>query len=112
MVKLAKQHSGDLSNVKSQISSYSTTLDNLRQDLESISVEPGQDGGNHRIFNYLEKDEDKKKFSGLIAEAITKEMTYAEIDDFLSKSLPKEIDVIIKDHPSLTKQYIRDCKNS
>ena len=110
-VSLAKQHGGELNNVKSEISSYSSVVDELRQKIENVSVDSTESHGNHRIFNYLEKDEDKKKFADLIAEAISKDLTYAEIDDFLSKSLSKKVDTIIKEHPSLTKQYIRDCKN-
>jgi uncharacterized protein (DUF2267 family) len=64
-----------------------------------------------RIFTYLEKDADKKQLAKLVAEAVEKNMTYAEINSFLSKSLPKKVDTIIKEHPSLTKEYIRECKN-
>ncbi len=110
-IKLAKQQGNELNTVKSEISSYSSVVAELRQMIESVSVDSTEIHEHHRIFNYLEKDEDKKKFAELIAEAITKELTYAEIDEFLSKSLSKEVDTAIKEHPSLTKQYIRDCKN-
>ncbi len=111
-VKLAKQQSFELSKVETQISSYSSAIDDLQQKLESKTAEPVTGSENHRIFNYLEKDADKKKFAKLIGEAIAKEMTYTEIDTFLTKSLSKDADTIIKEHPSLTKQYIRDCKNT
>ncbi len=110
-IKLAKQQGNELNTVKSEISSYSSVVAELRQMIESVSVDSTEIHEHHRIFNYLEKDEDKKKFAELIAEAITKELTYAEIDEFLSKSLSKEVDTTIKEHPSLTKQYIRACKN-
>ncbi len=109
-IKLAKQYSSELKKTDAQLSSCTAAIDELRQKLESEKTQPAS-YGNHRIFNYLEKDEDKKKFADLIAEAIESEMTYAEIDNFLSKSLSKSVDTKIKEHPSLTKQYIRDCKN-
>lgn len=66
----------------------------------------------HRIFSYIEKDSDKEQFTNLINEAVEKGMTYAEIDSFLSESMTKKVDAIIKEHPSLTKAYIRSCKNN
>lgn len=66
----------------------------------------------YRIFAYLEKDTDKTQVIKYVAEAVEKNMTYAEMDSFFAKSLPKKVNAILKDHPSLTKEYIRSCKNS
>ena len=37
-------------------------------------------------------------------------MTYAQIDEHLTKTVPPELDKIIKDHPALTKNYIRNLR--
>jgi chromosome segregation ATPase len=62
------------------------------------------------IFSYIESDENQTLFIKKIEEALAKEMTYAQIDDYLSANLPAELDKIIKDHPALTKNYIRNLR--
>jgi chromosome segregation ATPase len=64
----------------------------------------------HRIFSYLEDSKDQKLFAEKVQEAVNNDMTYAEIDEFLTASLSKKTDTIIKDHPSLTKDYVRHTK--
>jgi len=60
------------------------------------------------IFTYIDKKEEQTLFIQKVEEALIQEMTYAQIDDYLTKTLPPALDKIIKDHPSLTKSYIRD----
>lgn len=67
-----------------------------------------QEGG---IFSYIENDDDKDFFIAAVEEAVEKEMTYAQIDAFLTDNLSEELDKIIKDHPSLTKDFIRSKRN-
>ena len=55
----------------------------------------------------IESDDDKELFIAAVEEAVSKEMTYAQIDEFLSEQLAAELYQIIKDHPSLTKDFIR-----
>ena len=115
--QIIRQHSTSLENIDKKIASYVKELadittqintfaeeENVQQEQEATSTDQ------HRIFSYFENQEDKDKLADLIKEAVTKEMTYAETDTFLSKSLPKKLDAIIKEHPSLTKDYIRDCR--
>ena len=45
-----------------------------------------------------------------IQQALVQDMTYAQIDDHLTNSLPFECDKIIKDHPALTRNYIRNLR--
>lgn len=111
-----KRISKEISAVQGDITTISEGLEELRASFsqsDNSSKEPSDSVGEEdfRIFAYLEKDADKKQFVKCVAEAIEKNMTYAEIDDFLTKSLPKKVDSIIKEHPSLTKEYIRECKN-
>lgn len=62
------------------------------------------------IFSYIKNDSDKNVFIKVIKEALSQEMTYSQIDEFLSKNLDPELNKIVKDHPSLTKNYIRNLK--
>lgn len=107
-----------LSASQSDIQLLSSGVDELRNNLIQLKESSEKkesavsEKEEHRIFSYLEKETDKKQFAKLIEEAVQENMTYAEIDEFLSKSLPKKVDEIIKEHPSLTKEYIRDQKNS
>ncbi len=82
-----------------------TLLDRIKT-LESGNQQAPTSG----IFTYIEKEQDQTLFIQAIEEALNKEMTYAQIDEFLSASLPKDLDKIIKDHPALTKNYIRDLR--
>lgn len=62
------------------------------------------------IFTYIEKKDDQSLFIEKVQEALVQEMTYAQIDDYLTNSLPVELDKIIKDHPKLTRNYIRNLR--
>jgi len=75
--------------------------------LESSGSKPAPTSG---IFTYIEKDVDQSLFMQKVEEALSRELTYAQIDEFLTSNLPPELDKIIKDHPSLTKNYIRDLR--
>jgi hypothetical protein len=62
------------------------------------------------IFTYIEEQENQSLFIEKVQEALAQEMTYAQIDEYLTNSLPQELDKIIKDHPALTKNYIRNLR--
>lgn len=62
------------------------------------------------IFTYIDNDEYQMVFITTVEEALKQEMTYAEIDDYLSNMLPPDLDKIIKGHPSLTRNYIRNLR--
>lgn len=62
------------------------------------------------IFSYIEKEQDQSLFIEKVEEALTQEMTYAQMDEYLTKTLSPELDRIIKDHPALTKNYIRNLR--
>ncbi|MFN2354458.1 MAG: hypothetical protein ABR512_08040 [Desulfopila sp.] len=98
----------DLGSLKSSVETLTSTIEQLKSTSAPQHSDIDLD---HRIFTYLEQHKDKIEFAQLIAEAVQQNMTYAEIDDFLSESLSDEIDAIIKEHPSLTKEYIRELKN-
>jgi len=84
-------------------------LRSLKEPTEELSQNPQEEP---RLFAYIEEQQYRKQIGELVDEALAEDMTYAEIDDFLSQSLPQEIDTILKEHPSLTKDFIRNRKNS
>ncbi len=88
-----------------------------REELEGVierlnSFEPGQKQTptTSGIFSYIEKDKYQALFIEKVEEALTRELTYAQIDEYLSTQLPPDLVKIIKDHPSLTKNYIRSLR--
>lgn len=74
--------------------------------LES-SIKPAPVSG---IFSYIEKETDQSLFIQKVESALSQERTYAQIDEYLTANLPPELDKIIKDHPALTKNYIRSIR--
>ncbi len=62
------------------------------------------------ILAYIEKDEEQILFIQKVEEALGQDMTYAQIDEYLTNNLPQDLDKIIKEHPALTKNYIRNLR--
>ena len=85
-----------------RISSFSKRLDDLENSLKQ-SPTAG-------IFSYIESKEDQNQFAKAVEEAVSQDMTYSQIDAFLTEKLNPELDRIIKEHPALTKTYIRNKK--
>ena len=85
-----------------EIENLMERLNNLESGLKTAPVSG--------IFAYIEKEEDQTLFIDKVEEALSQEMTYAQIDEYLTKTLSPELDKIIKDHPALTKNYIRNLR--
>ena len=81
-----------------------TKIEELNQ--ASAQKQPATTG----IFSYIDKEEYRTLFVNKVEEAIRQELTYAQVDEYLSKTLPSDLIKIIKDHPSLTKNYIRSIR--
>lgn len=84
-------------------------IEDLAGKLQALE-ESGSDDQQGGIFSYIESKDDQTLFTMAVQEAVSKEMTYAQIDEFLTENLSEELDQIIKDHPSLTKDYIRSMR--
>ena len=59
----------------------------------------------------MDRDDCKQTFITKVEEALSQEMTYAQMDTFFKESLESGLYQILKDHPSLTKDYIRSKRN-
>ncbi len=64
----------------------------------------------HRIFSYFHDPEDKKKVAELVAATLKKDMSYKQAMEHVAKGLGGEKGAIITSHPSLSKDYIRQCR--
>lgn len=106
----------EFDTVKASIATLETDKDSLSQQVSELTAkveelenaaEMAPEAG---IFSYFEADEDKELFVDTIEKAIKQEMTYAQIDIFLTEELPEGVDEVVKEHPSLTKNYIRNLR--
>ncbi len=88
-----------------------TNIDNIVQRLTSLEKNTEQvfTAG---IFSYIKSETDQNAFIDAVKKAVSKDMTYSQIDEFLSNNISTRLHKIVKDHPSLTKDYIRDLKNN
>ncbi|WLE95625.1 MAG: hypothetical protein QTN59_13160 [Candidatus Electrothrix communis] len=66
----------------------------------------------HRIFNYFEEPADKEKLVALVASTLGKDMSYKHVLNFLVKEFGPVKGKIISSHPSLSKDYIRQCRKN
>ena len=78
--------------------------------LEEAATEPSSDTQSAGIFSYFTNEEQSAHFTAKVQEGVGKDLTYAQFDEFLTSALPEDVDKIIKDHPSLTKDYIRSMR--
>jgi len=104
------------SELKEQIASLgllhtqtNTSIDDIAERLTTLELSMKQ-APTSGIFSYIKNENDQKAFIDAVREALSREMTYSQIDEFLSNKLGTKLDKIVKDHPSLTKNYIRNLR--
>ncbi len=111
-----KIQSGSDPEMITQIGNLERLQDQARNELKDLierlnTLELGQKQmPTSGIFSYIDNDKYQTEFINKVEEALKQDMTYAEIDDYLSSKLPPDLDKIIKGHPSLTKNYIRNLR--
>ncbi|WP_457573919.1 hypothetical protein [Desulfolithobacter sp.] len=66
----------------------------------------------HRLFSYFEDPADRTKLAELVGDTLKKDMTYSQVMEFLGQEMGPEAARIINEHPSLTKDYIRQRRRS
>lgn len=64
----------------------------------------------HRIFSYFDDPADKEKVAESVASTLKKDMNYKQVMDFVAKEIGGKKGEIITSHPSLSKDYIRQCR--
>ena len=71
-----------------------------------------EEEGEHRIFSYFDESADKEKLAELVASTLDKDMSYKHVLNFLVKEFGPVKGKIISSHPSLSKDYIRQCRKT
>ncbi len=106
MLKEELQSLKETQNISSEeISEDTESKEKVKEIQEEVEYDL-----DHRLFFYIEKEEDRTAVANAVIEAVEREMTYGETDTHLSASLSEDLDTIVKEHPSLTKDFIRSCK--
>lgn len=101
----------DLQSVQNQITA-------LQAEVAALSPVPSKSQGKseqddeHRLLSYYDNPTDKQKISDLVTQTMKKDMTYAQVMDFLIENMGEEGGQVISGHPSLTKDYIRQCRRN
>ena len=112
---------GQLEELNAAMDSNKTALDNLtrqyHEELEALKQEvaslhektsvPELISG---ILSYLDTQEDRDLVTEKAKEAISRNMTYSQIDDFFKDSLPSAVYQELAAHPRLTKDFLRSIK--
>jgi peptidoglycan hydrolase CwlO-like protein len=103
--------------IDNAIGGINDELATLKKAIENLAAQPpvetaSSEDSSHRILSYFSSKSDEKKFIALVTKAVEKEMTYAQVGEFLNDSLSAEAAEVIADHPSLTKDYIRLCRQN
>ncbi len=122
----------DNQTLKSNVAALTANNATLKREIEELGtavkstksdkkIEPNTDSPTDKspnspqqggIFSYIEKEAEQQLFVEMVEKALKQETTYAQIDTFLSANLPEELDKIIKEHPSLTRDFIRSKRNA
>lgn len=96
--------------LQSELAAVKESIAEIVQAQPATEDEATSNEESHRILSYFTNKNDQKKFVALVDEAVAKGMTYAQVAEFLDDSLSAKATGIISDHPSLTKDYIRDIR--
>ena len=63
--------------------------------LEEVATSPSSEEQTGGIFTYITDEEQRALFIEKVQEGVGKDMTYAQFDDFLTESLPGDLDKVI-----------------
>jgi hypothetical protein len=64
------------------------------------------------LFSYIEGSDDQQAVVAAVHEAVTKDLTYAQMDEHFKQTLAPDLYQVLADHPRLTKDYIREIKRT
>jgi len=85
-------------------------ISNTAQPAEEAGSEQSSGDGEHRLFSYFDDIADQQKIQEIVESTLKKDMTYAQVMDLLVTEMGAEKGQIIADHPSLAKDFIRQCR--
>ena len=100
-----------IDSLQSENISLKAKIEELHQALQnqsSMAFElDSKQSSTSGIFAYISNEQHQTLFIEKVADSLKHDMTYAQIDEFLAENLPADLHKIIREHPSLTKNYIR-----
>jgi chromosome segregation ATPase len=88
------------------------TLISKVNGMEATATEKSQEVESSGVFSYIEKEDQQLLFKEKVEEGVILEMTYAQMDEHLTENLPTDLYKVVKDHPTLTKNYIREIREA
>ncbi len=99
-----------VSGLNSKVDALQSNVDTLLTSASESSTSETDESTDHRILEYFTDKKDEKIFIDTVQEGVDQEMTYAQIGDLLTEKLSKKAAAIQAEHPSLTKDYIREIR--
>ncbi|MEN8190543.1 MAG: hypothetical protein ABFS19_11915 [Thermodesulfobacteriota bacterium] len=95
-----------LNGLKDKITALETLVQTIQED-KSSAGNVQDEAEIHRLLTYFKPDA-QAKLTELVDETVVQEMSYAKAGEYLEKKLNAAGKKIIKEHPSLTKDFIRN----
>lgn len=113
-----RESSSSVSSLQEQVEALTTKLESVKPVNTESEQKRGTEGSEqektseHRLFSYIEDPGDKAKVQQLVADTLQAEMTYAQAAEHLTENVGKKTAKVLAEHPSLTKEYIRECRKN
>lgn len=104
---MIEKDSGALQNLEQQ---FGQEIGELRDELATLNEKTSVPEVVSGILSYIDKVEDRDLITEKAKEAISRGMTYAQIDEFFQSSLSPGVYKELAAHPRLTKDFLRSIK--
>jgi len=85
-------------------------LDNVLRDIGDLQEKTAAPEVVTGILSYIDLPEDRNILTQKAEEAVSRGMTYKQIDEFFQKSLSSHVYKQLSEHPRLTKDFLRSIK--
>ncbi len=121
----------DTVQLKSETDSLKEGVNEIRKDMDSLkkqlaglampekqeeespgAVQEVEPETGHRIFEYLTRKADRKKFAELTERTVEQGMSYAEATKFITSNMPDKATEVVEAHPALTREYIKSRRDA
>ena len=89
---------------------YAEERDKLKAELAALHEKTSVPDVISGILSYIDTQEDRDTVTEKAKEAIARNMTYSQIDDFFKDNLPAGVYKELAAHPRLTKDFLRSIK--
>ena len=116
----------DMSSLTTKVESFRKTMEIVQneinvmrakmEDIETAETLPEKSDeehlkkAEHRIFTFIEDDNNRDAFIKKVKEAVDQGLSYARSIDYIVENSSKNLAEVIVSHPSLTRDYIKICR--